>query len=126
MTPLPTDLPIDPDISPQRIQLILVVFSILFLINIGRLIVKGKLREEYAFVWIISTITIGIFSVWRDGVTEISTLLGIYYPPNLVFLGAILVLLLYILHLSIVVSGLQNKNKILAQEISLIKKQLEK
>lgn len=104
-----------------RIQIIAIILSLSFLFYIARLILKGKLREEYAIMWIICTAVIVLFSFWRNGLATLSNLLGVYAPPNTVFIGAIGAILIYLLHLSIVVSKLQEQNKTLAQEIALLK-----
>lgn len=108
-----------------RIQVIAITTSFLFLLYISRLIIKGKLREEYAIVWIIATAVLLIFSFWRNGLEKLSTLFGVYEAPNLVFTGAIFGILVYLLHLSVSNSKLQYSNKRLTQEIALIKEQLE-
>jgi len=105
----------------ERIQIISIVASLLFLIYIGWLIVKGKLREEYAIVWIICTAVLIIFSFWRNGLDVVSALLGIAAPPNMIFTGTIFAVLIYLLHLSVTVSRLQKQNKTLAHEIALLK-----
>ncbi len=110
----------------QRIQLIAIITSIIFLIYIGRLIVKGKLREEYAIVWIICTLLLITFSFWTEGFILIAGYLGVYEPPNLIFTGAIFAIFIYLLHLSIVVSKLQQQNKKLAQDNALLKEKMEK
>ncbi|MGZ4078230.1 MAG: DUF2304 domain-containing protein, partial [Bacteroidia bacterium] len=104
-----------------RIQAIAIVTSILFLLYIVRLIVKGKLREEYSIVWIICTVVLILFSFWRDGLAVVSDIVGVYSPPNLVFIAAIFAVFIYLLHLSVVVSKLQSQNKQLAQDIALLK-----
>ena len=110
----------------ERIQIIAIAASLSFLAFIIRLIVKGKLREEYSIVWIICTILLIAFSFWRKGLDFISDLLGIYEPPNFVFTASIFAILIYLLHLSIVVSKLHEQNKKLAQEITLLKNKMEK
>ena len=109
----------------NRIQIIAIVVSLGFLFYIGRLITKGKLREEYAIFWVISTVVLIIFSFWRHGIDVLAKLLGVYLAPNLVFTAAIFAILIYLLHLSIVVSKLHEKNKILARELALLKKKME-
>jgi hypothetical protein len=104
-----------------RVQIIAIAASILFLAFIARLIIRGKLREEYAIIWIVSSVLLITFSFWRNGLDVISNLVGIASPPNLVFTGAIFAILIYLLHLSIVVSKLQEHNKTLAQEVALLK-----
>ena len=109
-----------------RIQIIAIAISVLFLLYIVRLIVKGKLREEYSIVWIVCTIVLVLFSLWRRGLDVVSTLLGVYSPPNLIFTAAIFAIFIYLLHLSVVVSKLQSQNKQLAQEIALMKEKMAK
>ena len=109
-----------------RIQLIAIITSILFLLYIVRLIIKGKLREEYSIVWIVCTIVLILFSFWRDGLAVVSELVGVYSPPNLVFIAAIFAVFIYLLHLSVVISKLQSQNKQLAQDIALLKEKMEK
>jgi len=109
----------------NRIQFIAIIVSLGFLLYIGRLITKGKLREEYAIFWVVSTIVLIVFSFWRQGIDLLAKLLGVYLAPNLVFTAAIFAILIYLLHLSIVVSKLHEKNKTLARELALLKKKME-
>lgn len=109
----------------DRIQILAILASLGFLIYIARLIVKGKLREEYAIIWIVCTLILVVFSFWRNGLEVFSQLLGIYEAPNMVFTGAIFVIMIYLLHLSIVLSKVQEQNKKLAQELALLKEKFE-
>ncbi len=108
-----------------RIQIIAIVISLLFLLYIGRLIVKGKLREEYSILWVACTFFLILFSFWRNGIDVVSKLIGIVAPPNLIFTGAIFALMIYIVHLSVAVSKLQEQNKTLAQELAILKQKQE-
>lgn len=108
-----------------RIQIITIIVSLLFLLYVARLIIKGKLREEYAIVWCVCTLILVVFSFWRDGLAVMSKLFGVYEPPNLVFTAAIFAILIYLLHLSVVASKLHKQNKQLAQEMALLKQEFE-
>lgn len=110
----------------EKIQIIAIAVSVLFLLYIVRLIVKGKLREEYSIVWIVCTVVLVLFSFWRRGLDIVSNIVGVYSPPNLVFTAAIFAVFIYLLHLSVVVSKLQSQNKQLAQDIALLKEKIEK
>ncbi|MFC5284550.1 DUF2304 domain-containing protein [Pedobacter alpinus] len=105
-----------------RIQVITLVVSILFLVYISKLIIRGKLREEYAIVWCASTLMLVVFSFWKDGLYILADLFGVFVPANLVFTACIFVILIYLLHLSVVSSKLHLQNKAMAQEIALLKK----
>lgn len=106
----------------QRIQLFGIIISILFVAYISRLILKGKLREEYAIVWSLFTLLLLMFSLWRKGIDLLGHFLGVYDPPNLLFACAILIILFYLLHLSKVISKQKEQIKTLSQEIALFKK----
>ncbi len=108
----------------ERIQWIAIFFSLLFLAFIAQLIIKGKLREEYAFIWIICTLLLVVFSFWREGLEFLSELFGVKEAPNLVFTGAIGAICVYLLHLSIVNSKLQQNNKKLAQSMAELEKKV--
>jgi len=108
----------------DKIQVISIIVSLGFLFYVSRLIIKGKLREEYAIFWVISTVLLIIFSFWREGLDIIAKAVGVYLAPNLVFTSAIFAILIYLLHLSIVVSKLHDKNKVLSQDIALFKERI--
>ena len=110
----------------QRIQLVAIAVSLSFLAYVLRQIQKGRLREEYAFIWIVSTFALILFSFWRNALELLAGLFGVHDPPNLLFTGAIMATLLYLLHLSLTVSKLQHQNKTLAQEIALLREKMDK
>jgi len=113
------------NVVPIKIQIITIVVSLLFTLYVSRLIIKGKLREEYAIFWFFSTLILILFSFWRSGLKIVATIFGVYEAPNLVFTVAIFAIFVYILHLSIVISNLHSGNKTLTQEMALMKNKLE-
>jgi hypothetical protein len=109
-----------------RIQIIVIVMNLLFMLFISRLIIKGKLREEYSITWIMCTLFLILFSFWREGLDVMAKLFGVFDPPNLVFTGFIFMILIYLLHLSVVASKLHKQNKQLAQEMALLKEDIRR
>ncbi|HEU4716708.1 MAG TPA: DUF2304 domain-containing protein [Bacteroidia bacterium] len=109
----------------ERVQIIAIIASLAFLVFISSLIVRGRLREEYAIIWIVCSALLIAFSFWRKGLDVMSKLIGVYDPPNLVFTGAIFAVMIYLLHLSVVVSRLQEQNKTLSQDIALLKEKMK-
>lgn len=91
---------------------------------IFRLISKGKLREEYSFIWIICTCLLLVFSIWRNGLDIIANALGVFYAPSLIFMGAIFAIVVFLVHLSVVNSKQHKQIKDLAQELALLKEKL--
>lgn len=99
--------------------------SAILLFFILELIRRGRLKERYALLWLFSSLVLLILSLSRSLLEYLSRLVGIYYPPSLLFLIAFIFLLLITLHFSAVISGLSEKNKRLAQEIALLRQSLE-
>lgn len=112
------------DIIPFKVQIISILGVLLFMYLVVKLVVKGKLREEYSIIWILGTIILAIFSIWRQGLQHIATLLNVYYAPSLLFLLAFFAIICFLLHLSIVITKLQNQVKDLAYELAMVKQQL--
>ncbi len=110
----------------ERIQLIAIIVSLLFLAYVVMLVVKGKLREEYSIAWIAFTVLLIILSFWTGGMKFLANLLGVYEALNLLFTGALFAILIYLLHLSVVISRVQDQNKALAQYLAMLEKRMEK
>ena len=109
-----------------RIQIIIIIASVAFLFLVFRMVVKGRLREEYSIIWLLFTGMLVVFSFWEKGLLLVTNLVGIYLPTNLVFTVSIFIALVYLLHLSVVASKLQKQNKLLAQEMALMKIEIER
>ena len=112
------------NVVPFKIQLISIIGTVLFMLYIIRLIVRGRLREEYAIIWIICTLVLLTLSIWRRGLETIALKLGVYYPPSLLFLFAIGAIVCFLVHLSVVNSKMQHNIKELTQELALIRHEL--
>jgi hypothetical protein len=113
------------NVIPYRLQIMSIIVALTFMFFIFRLITKGKLREEYSFIWIASTALLLLFSIWRNGLDVIAKLLGIYYAPALVFMAAIFAIIIFLVHLSVINSKQHEQIKTLAQELALLKKQID-
>lgn len=109
------------NIVPYKIQILSIIGALIFMFFIFRLIAKGKLREEYSVIWIICTVILLIFSIWRNGLDVLANLLGVYYAPALIFLAAIFAIIIFLVHLSVVNSKQHEQIKKLSQDLALLK-----
>lgn len=114
------------NIIPYKIQALSIIGSLIFLAVIARLIIKGKLREEYSIIWIVCTLFLVLFSVWRNGLDVIAKALGVFYAPSLIFLFGFFAIIIFLVHLSVVNSKQQKNITELSQELALLKKKLDK
>jgi len=108
-------------ISP-RLNLVAIVGSALLLLVILELIRRRYLRERYALIWIILGALFLVISIWMDILYGLAQVLGFSVPSNALFFFGILFLLLISLGLSVITSRLAEKNRVLTQEVVLLKK----
>jgi len=102
-----------------------IIVSASVMIFVIELIRRGRLKEKYSLLWLLAGIILLVLSASRELLEYLSSAVGIYYPPSLLFLLAFLFLLLITLHFSVVISGLSEKNKKLAQEIALLRQEMQ-
>lgn len=107
-------------------QIIAIILSTALLLFVLELVRKGLLKERYSILWLGSAFMLLLLSVWKGLLDRIAALVGIFYPPSFLFLIAFIFLLLIVLHFSIVISIISEKNRKLAQEIGLLKFKIEK
>jgi hypothetical protein len=115
----------DMPVETYRIQIVAVIVSLMMMGFIFELIRRKKLREKYSLMWFGAGIVMIIFSIWRDLLDRVAAVLGVGYAPALLFLVAMFFGMLLMIHFSVVVSDLTEKNKTLAQEIALLQAELK-
>jgi hypothetical protein len=106
------------------LKVLAIVGSGTVLLLVVELIRRGRLKERYSLLWLFAGGVLLVLSSSRNILEYISNMVGIYYPPSLLFLLAFLFLLLITLHFSVTISGLSEKNKRLAQELALLRQEM--
>ncbi|EKD81273.1 MAG: hypothetical protein ACD_39C01882G0003 [uncultured bacterium] len=107
--------------SLERIQIISIIGSLSFLFAISHLIRTKMLKEAYAILWFLFGAVFIIFSIWKKGLDFFAALVGVYYPPALLFLILIIALVLILIQFSVVISSQNEKIRVLCQELALLK-----
>ena len=104
----------------DHIQIAAVAVSIALLAVVLRLVVRGKLREEYAFAWLVGAVGLLAVSVWRQSLDLAARWLGVYYPPALLLLAVILAVFCIALYFSVVISRQRQQIERLVEEVALL------
>lgn len=91
-----------------------------------QLIRKRKLREEYSILWFSASALLLLLSLKRDLLHRAAEFFGVAYPPSLLLLGAIFAGFVVAMHFSIALSRLSEQNKRLAQELALMRLELQR
>jgi hypothetical protein len=108
-----------------RIEWLSLVCALALLLFIVELIRKRRLREEYALLWIAATLSIAVMSKARGILHYAAQLAGVYYPPMMLFLAAGFFGMVLAIHYSLVISRLSAENRLLAQDVGLLKLEMD-
>lgn len=109
----------------ERSVILAIIASIFALVLVLELVRRRRLREEYSLLWLATAFVMLVFSAWRDLLHGLSALVGIVYPPNLLFLLASMFTLLLLLYFSTIITRLTQENKEIAQEVALLRHEVE-
>ena len=86
---------------------------------------RSTLNARYAILWLGAGGVLLLFSLYRPLLDWVAKLLGISYPPSLLFGLAFLFLLAIVLHYSLVISSHRNSIRRLTQTVALLERALE-
>lgn len=109
-----------------RVQFIAVTATLLVAVLILELVRKRKLREEYSLLWLAAVVCLGILAFDRPIITTVSRILGVAYGPSALFIAAFAAGFLLLLHFSVAISRLIEREKILAQQLAILAHRLRK
>lgn len=111
---------------PDRITLFGLLVALAALLFVLELVRRRKLREDYSLLWLATALTLIALGVSRPLLDQFANLLGVVtYPPAALFTVAILFLLAILLHYSVVLTRLTRENKEIAQQMAILRWELE-
>jgi hypothetical protein len=110
-------------VGTQRIIAIVISGGLLLLIL--ELVRRKRLMERYALLWLFSTLLLLVLSVWSGLLNSLASALGVSYPPSALFAVAFGVVLVLLVHFSLAVSHLSDQNKVLAQRLGILTRQVQ-
>ena len=112
--------------TPVRISIAASIASVLLILVVLELIRGRRLKERYALLWLVTGAVLLVLSAWRDGLNTIAGWLGVTgYPPAILFAVATLFIIVVLLHYSTVLSQLDDRNTLLAQEVGILRQRLD-
>lgn len=116
---------VGPDVMEGRARIFAMILGIvvsLFVINLVR---TKRLKEEFALLWLLTSIVLVLTPLFIDYLDLIAYALGIEYPPALIFLLAIISLLLILFQFSMRISRFSEQIKVLTQEVAVLRARIE-
>jgi hypothetical protein len=88
------------------------------------LIRQNRLKEHYAIIWLLTAMSIFVFGIWPDLLNLISRVVRLHHLTTL-FLVSFIFLLAIVLHFTLVISQLFDRNRRLTQEVAWLRFEME-
>lgn len=108
-----------------RTHVIAAVCGLLVLGFMLELLRRKQLREKYAILWLFVSLGVVVLAAFPSLLNWVAHRLGVSDPPNLLLFSAVIVLLLVAVHLSWEASRLEEETRTLAEEVGLLRMQVE-
>ncbi len=108
-----------------KAQIFAVIVSAIFLGVVLELVRRRRLVERYALLWMLAAVALLVLAIWRGALNDLADAIGVISPPNALFLIALGVVFVLLLHFSIATSRLSEETKILAQEVARLDEELQ-
>lgn len=102
-----------------------IALALVILILVLWMLVARRIREKYAFMWIVIALCVLILGLFPQLLLWATSTLGVQVPANLLFSLAIVLLLGVTLHLSWEISHAEDEIRRVAEEAALARAQLE-
>jgi hypothetical protein len=87
---------------------------------------RRRLREKYAALWLVTALGVAVFALFPRLLDVTADRLHVIDPVNLLLFAAMLLLLLVCIHLSWETSRLEDETRALAEEVALLRLQVER
>ncbi|MFT9055427.1 MAG: DUF2304 domain-containing protein [Ethanoligenens sp.] len=101
------------------LRTIILVLGLFYFISVFHLLVRKQISERNSIKWLIASVVVLIFSVFPGILDPVARLCGIDYPPALLFLAAILILMFITFRDSVTISVMNDQIKQLTQYIAV-------
>lgn len=103
-----------------RIQVIAIAVALSLMLGTLELVRRRKLGEVYSIIWLVLGSVILVLALFRDLQETLARWMGVYYPPSLIFGILNFLQLGVILYLSMVLTRLETRHRILMQRLALL------
>lgn len=103
-----------------------VVFALAALVLIVVLLVKRRLREKYAVLWLLIGTAFLILALFPALLRWLAQLVGVAVPSNLLFAMLLALLVGVCLHLSWELSTAEEEIRRVAEEVAILRAQVER
>ena len=108
------------------VEIVCLVGGIAVLLVMVELLRRRQLKEKYAVLWLGVSVAVAVLAVAPGLLDRVAGVLSVADPVNLLLFVGLLVLLSVCVHLSWECSRLEDETRSLAEEIALLRHQVER
>jgi hypothetical protein len=108
------------------VHIIALVSAIATLSVIVELSRRRQLREKYAFLWLGVSVFVAVVAIAPGLFNRLAHAMGVISPPDLLTVMAALFLLVVCVHLSWELGRMEDKTRLLAEEVALLRHEMER
>lgn len=101
------------------------ILSVLIFVMVFAQVRNQKMKEKYAALWLLVSAAIIVLALFPHLLSALADLTGVIVPVNLLFMLAIIMLIGICLHLTLDLSRLGEDTRTLAEEVAMLRAQLE-
>jgi len=101
------------------------VITLVLLLFILSLVRRRQLRSKYAMLWIVVGAGLAPLAIVPDILLPVSRALGIAYEPATLLFAGLAFLLLVVIHFSWELSRLEERSRVLAEELAILRAQID-
>ncbi len=110
----------------EKLQIALIIGSVLYLLAIFWLLKKNKMSIRYSLLWLASGVVLLLFACFPYLAKVLRAITGVQVVSNLIFLMVIVFMLFILLSLTSAISGMMEKVKRLTQANALLEERLRR
>lgn len=108
-----------------RAHVVLALLTAGALLVIIRLVSRQALKAKYSLLWLTLGLGLSIIAAVPGLLNWTAERLGIFYPPALLLAAGLALLLLLTMHFSYELSRMENRVRTLAEEVTLLRRDLD-
>lgn len=109
-----------------RAHFFVAVVTAASLVFIVKLVRSRQLRAKYSILWISVGLSLFVLAASPQLLDRLSGRIGVAYPPTTLFIVAITLLLLIVVHFSWELSRLEERTRTLAEEVAILRNEAER
>lgn len=110
----------------MKLTLVSITFLLFLMVLVLYLVKKRRISIKYSFVWLLPCIVLMLFAIVPGLMSHISNLLGFQTASNMILTSLIGFLMVITIALTVIVSNMKDKIRLLIQEVSILKSKEKK